>query len=157
MSIRILIQLGLASILLIISAGAAWYEGSEILDDPWEWKYTAIFSQKVNGQVEYASDILPIDHFVYAAKFVPTFPLLMLLSGTYLIVLLGYILLKRSHKMFSYFLSCFGILFMVISSLLSKSPTIGLKIFFNSFLLIGMLLIVIAMVKIFTNKIEDVC
>lgn len=156
MSIKILIQLGLASILLIFSTGAAWYEGSKILEDPWEWKYTAIFSHMVNGQVKHASDILPIDHFVYAGKFLPTFPLLMLLSGTYLIVLLGYILLRRTHKMFSYFLSFIGVLFLIISSLLSNSPTIGLKIIFNSFLLIGIFLIVIALVKIFTNKIKEV-
>jgi hypothetical protein len=64
----------LASILLIFSTGFAWYEGSKILDDPWEWKYTAIFFQKVNGQVKQASDILSTDHIVYAAKFLPTFP-----------------------------------------------------------------------------------
>ena len=62
--------------LLIFSTGVALYEGSAILEDPWEWKYTAIFSQMKNGQVENVNDILPIDYFVYAAKFVPTFPFL---------------------------------------------------------------------------------
>lgn len=101
LSFKFIIQFALAAIFLILSTGATWYEGSTILEKPWEWKHTAIFSQLANGQVEHLNDILPIDHFVYAAKFAPTFPLLMLLSATYLIILVGYILLKRKDRTFS--------------------------------------------------------
>lgn len=82
-----------------------------------------------NGQVENLNGILPIDHFVYAAKFAPRFPLLMLLSATYLIILGGYILLKRKDRTFSYFLSGVGVLFLVLSGFVSKSSTTGLKFF----------------------------
>ena len=152
MSFKIIIQFGLASILLIISTGAAWYEGSTILEKPWEWKHTAIFSQMVNGQVENLNDILPIDHFVYAAKFAPTFPLLMLLSVTSLIILVGYILLKRKDRTFSYFLSGVGVVFLILSGFVSKSPTTGLKIFFVSFLLIGIFAVAIALLRFFNKK-----
>jgi hypothetical protein len=156
MSFKVLIQLGFASVPLLLSTGVAWYEGSTLLNEPWEWKHTAIFSQMANGSVESINDILPIDHFVYAAKFAPTFPLLMLLSCTYLIVLIGFILLKRNVKIFSCFLVCIGVLFLILSGFISNSPTIGLKIFFYSFVVIGILSIVIALSRIFNNKTEEV-
>lgn len=134
---------------LVFSTLVAWYEGSSILNTPWEWRYTAIFSEIVNGPVMQADDILTIDYFVYAAKFTAIFPLLMLLSSTYIIILLGYVLFKRNIKKYSYFLSCIGVIFLVLSVLVSSSPTIGLKIFFNCFLLLGILLIVIALLRLF--------
>lgn len=156
MSFNIIIQSSIALMVLIFSTLASWYEGSKILHASWEWKHTAIFSEMVNGPVKQASDILPIDYFVYAAKFLPTFPLFMLLSVTYLLILIGYILLKRNDKMFSYFLSCIGIFFFVLSGFVSNSPTIGLEIFFNSFLLIGILSIGIALLRIFNNKTKEI-
>ena len=156
MSFKIIIQSSTALMAFIFSALASWYEGSTILEVSWEWKHTAIFSEIVNGPVKQASDILPIDYFVYATKFLPTFPLIMLLSGTYLLILIGYILLKRNDKMFSYFLTSIGILFLVLSGFVSNSPTIGLKIFFTSFLLIGMISILIALLRIFNNKTKEI-
>jgi hypothetical protein len=152
MSFRVIIQLVLASILLLFSTGAAWYEGSALIEHSWEWKYTAIFSGIVNGQVENASDILPIDYFIYAAKFAPAFPVLILLSGTYLIILMGYILLKRNHKMFTYYLTSFGVSFMVLSGFVSNSPTSGLKIIFASLLFFGILFLVFALVRLYRLK-----
>lgn len=149
MSLKIIIQFGLASLLLILSTGAAWYEGSTILEKPWEWKHTAIFSLMANGQIENLNDILPIDFFIYAAKFAPTFPLLMLLSATYLIILIGYILLKRKDRTFTYFLSGVGVVFLILSGFVSNSPTTGLKIFFVSFLLIGIIAVAIALLRFF--------
>ena len=156
MSFKIIIQLGFASVLLLLSTGAAWYEGGTIVNEPWEWKHTAIFSQMANGSVDSINDILPIDHFVYAAKFAPTFPLLMLLSSTYLIVLIGFILLKRNVKTFSYFLICIGFLFLFLSGFLSDSPTTGLKILFNTCLIIGILSIVIALLRFFNDTTKEV-
>jgi len=156
MSFKIIIHSSIALMAFIFSALASWYEGSKILDVSWEWKHTAIFSEMVNGPVNQASDILPIDYFVYAAKFLPTFPFIMLLSGTYLLILIGYILLKGNDKMFSYFLTSIGVLFLIFSGFASNSPTIGLKIFFISFLLIGMISIVIALLRIFNNKTKEI-
>ena len=90
------------------------------------------FFHTKNGQVESVIDILPIYYCVYAAKFAPTFPFLMLIGDTYSIILLGYILLEHKDKMFSYFLSCLGVLYLGLSSFVSKSPTDGLKFFLKS-------------------------
>ncbi|WP_166462444.1 YjdJ family protein [Psychrobacillus vulpis] len=155
MTFNIFIQSCIALMFLVFSTVASWYEGSKILHLPWEWKYTAIFSKVVNGPVEKASDILPIDHFVYAAKFAPTFPIIMLLSSTYLLILVGYILFKHNDKKFSYFLSSIGVLFLVLSGFVSNSPTIGLKYFFTIFLFIGIISIVIALIRIFQYMTKD--
>jgi hypothetical protein len=160
MSIRMMIQFGLASMLLLFSTGSAWYEGSQILEDPWEWKYTALFSQMENGKVENANDIVPIDHFVYAAKFTPAFPLLMLFSGTYLLLLIGYMVLKRNHKMFAYLLSFVGVLFLVLSNLISRSPTIGLIFIYNTLISSGILLLIVGFIRTYQlrkdNKNEEI-
>lgn len=156
MSFKIIIHLSVASMAFIFSALASWYEGSKILDVSWEWKHTAIFSEMLNGPVKQASDILTIDYFVYAAKFLPTFPLIMLLSSTYILILLGYILLKRNDKLFSYFLTSIGVIFLVLSGFVSNSPTIGLKYFCISFLLLGMISIVIALNRFINNKTREI-
>lgn len=153
---KIMIQLGLSSMLFLFSTIVAWYEGSNILGNSWEWKYTAIFSQLMKGEVVQPSDILLIDYFVYAAKFFPTFPILMLLSGTYLVILIGYILFKRSQKVFAGFLSCMGILFLGISGLVANSPIDGLQTFFNLFFLIGILMTVAALLRVFSAKTKEV-
>jgi len=156
MSFRVIIQLVLASILLLFSTGAAWYEGSALLEHSWEWEHTAIFSGKANRQVENAVDILPIDYFIYAAKFAPAFPLLMLLSGTYLIILIGYIFLKRNHRVFTYYLTSIGVLLLVLSGFLSNSPTSGLKIISISLLFIVILLLVSILVRLVKNKAKEI-
>jgi Domain of unknown function (DUF4306) len=153
---KMMIQLGLGSMLFLFSTLVAWYEGSNILGDPWEWKYTAIFSQWMNGEVIHPSDILLLDYFVYAAKFFPTFPILMLLSGTYLVILIGYILFRRSQKVLAGFLSFMGILFLGISGLVANSSIHGLQTFFNLFFFIGILMTVAALLRIFRTKTKEV-
>ncbi|MGE6486949.1 DUF4306 domain-containing protein [Paenisporosarcina sp. NPDC076898] len=156
MSFKIIIQLSITLFAFIFSSLATWYEGSKILDVPWEWKHTAIFSEIVNGPVKESSDILIVDYFVYAAKFLPTFPLIMFLSGSYVLILIGYIVLKRRKKMFSYFLTSIGVLFLVLSGFVSQSPTRGLKVFFLSFLFVGILSIGIALLRLFDNKTKEI-
>ena len=142
-----MIQLGLSSMLFLFSAIVGWYEGSNILQNSHVWKSTAIVSQWLNGQVIYSSDILLVDYFIYAAKYFPTFPILMLLSGTHLLILIGYLLLKRSQKGFAGFLSLIGILYLGISGIVANSPTNDLQIFFNLFFIMGILLMVAALAK----------
>ncbi|MEH7440625.1 YjdJ family protein [Neobacillus drentensis] len=80
--------LGLAILVLCFSTVLAWYEGSNIVDDSFEWKYTAKFTTYFNGDVSDYHDINQLDYFIYAAKFHPFFPILMLVSGSVIIVLI---------------------------------------------------------------------
>ncbi len=59
------VQLGTAALLFLFSALASWYQGSELLKVPWEWKYTAKFTKLLYGEdsIKYAHDISQLDFF----------------------------------------------------------------------------------------------
>ncbi|MFE4133287.1 YjdJ family protein [Peribacillus sp. YIM B13482] len=139
----------IAAFLLLLFSFCTWYEGSEILDNPWEWKYSTHFSQMLNDQVMDDQDISNLDYFVYAAKFKPLFPVLMVLTFSYLIILTGYALFKRSSKKIALFLAGFGVLFLISSGIVSNSPTVGGNIFQAFFLISGMMAIMGAVLSYF--------
>jgi hypothetical protein len=146
MSIKLIFQFGLALILLLFSAGVTWYEGSEVVDNSLEWKYSTPFTHLLNGGVEQSSDILPLDYFVYAAKFKPTYPILMLASVLYLLTISVYLLFKRNSKRFSYVICILGLVFLALSIGLYNSATTGANMFFNMFLVMGFLYIGLALI-----------
>lgn len=135
------IQFGVASCFLLISFFATLYEGSNILTDPWEWRYSTPFTQLFYGVVNNPSDISQLDYIVYAAKFHPTFPIIMFLSGLYLLVLIGYYTLKQEKKLFAYYLTFLGGGLLLCSYTISNSPTVGGRIMFSLFLICGLLCI----------------
>ncbi len=134
---RFLPQAGVASILLLFSTVAAWYEGSAILNDPWEWKYSTPFSQLLYGEIQSSNQILQLDHFIYAAKFQPTFPVIMIISSLYLFILTGYHFLRRQHRLFTYYLSFLGGGLFLLSYFSFNSPTPGGQILFYIWVLSG--------------------
>ncbi len=136
---RMFIQFGIASILMLFSTAVSWYEGSAILDNPWEWRYSTPFTQLLYGEVSKPSDISQLDYFVYAAKFQPTFPIIMIISALYLLVLVGYLLLKREDNLLDIYISLLGICLLLLSYFVFNSPTFGGQIFFFIFLTSGIL------------------
>lgn len=158
---RFLFQFGIASILLIISTVAAFYEVSAIVDNPWEWKYSTPFSQFLYGEVTSNSSISQLDYFIYAVKFQPTFPVIMVISSLYLLILIGYHFLKPQHKRFAYYLTFLGGVLFLLSYFIVNSPTFGGQIFFYIWLVSGVLCIVTAVIIYFqilnrnTNKITN--
>lgn len=145
---KYIIQYLLASILLFFSTLAAWYEGSAIRENPWEWKYTALFSKKFNGWIVNSSDISQLDHFIYAAKFHPTYPILIILSLSYILILSGYLLFKNDIKKMVIFLFSFSIIHILLGIAVSDSPTIGGKYFTVIFLTIGIVSSVLSFLKV---------
>jgi hypothetical protein len=101
---RFIFQFGAAFVVFLFSATAAWYEGSALLDHPLEWKNTTPFTQLFHGPVQSGVDILQWDFFIYAAKNQPTYPMIMLISGLYLLLFCGYYLFKRVKKWYAYYL-----------------------------------------------------
>ncbi|SIR84480.1 protein of unknown function [Peribacillus simplex] len=142
MTFNNLLQMIIAALFLIVFTFCTWYEGSEIMDRPWEWKYSTYFTQVDDDQAMDAGDISNFDHFVYAAKFKPLFPFLMVLTASYLIILTGYILFKRSIKKVALFLFGLGVLFLLSTGFVSNSPTVGGNIFQAFFLIGGMIAII---------------
>ncbi|WP_053361471.1 YjdJ family protein [Bacillus sp. FJAT-27251] len=144
--IRIIIQCGIASFFLLFSTAVAWYEGSAILDNPWEWRYSTPFTHLFYGAVSNPSDISHLDYFVYASKFQPLFPVIMVLSSLYLLALIGYFIFKQEKKGFAYYLSFLGVGLFLLSYFTSNSPTVGGHILFSLFLICGSLCITTALI-----------
>ena len=132
------IQFVLAVIVFLFSTFSAWYEGSELRDTWWEWKYSAMFSNWKHGTVTNVSEISGFDHFIYAAKFKPLYPILMTISLLYILVLLATWLLRNHTNKLSLFFSLLGLTLFLASSLTFRSPTMGLEWFTWLFLLAGM-------------------
>ncbi|MGG2063932.1 YjdJ family protein [Bacillus sp. S14(2024)] len=95
MKIRYMVQFGVVFIFFIVSAIISWYEGSNLIEDSFDWKYSAKFTNYFKGSVSDSHDIMQIDFFVYAAKFYPIPVMIMIASFGYMLFLSVYIALKR--------------------------------------------------------------
>lgn len=120
----LIIHLGIGLVFFLFSTLATWYEGAEILDRPSEWKYSTPFS----GLVLKAGDISRLDYFVYAVKYKPTFPVVMVLSGIYLIITGGYYIFKSKKNVFAIFLSIIAAGLFVLGFRLVSSVTEGAQL-----------------------------
>ncbi|MGG1676080.1 DUF4306 domain-containing protein [Neobacillus sp. NRS-1170] len=149
MSFKIIFQFILTLSLIFFAAIATWYEGSELIDNSWEWQYSAPFSKMLNGEINGKQDISQLDYLFYAVKFKPVFPTVLLLSSLYFFILSGYMFLRSNHKIFCYFLSIVGIVLIIPSIFLSSSPTIGAGIIRNILLLTSVLILGISLVIYF--------
>ncbi|TWT09275.1 YjdJ family protein [Planomicrobium sp. CPCC 101079] len=134
-----IVSLLVAACVFVFSALISWYEGSQLLDIPWEWKHTAVFSSWLIGEVTSSKDILAIDHFIYAAKFEPLFPFLMASSAIVILFLLASWLFKNKNKGMKRFSLLMSLVFFCISAFLSDSPTAGLGFFATYFGLLGII------------------
>ncbi|WP_332651422.1 YjdJ family protein [Lysinibacillus sp. 54212] len=95
---KYIVQLIVASILFVFSMLVAWYEGSAIIEHSYEWKYSTPFSSFFEIEVVTGKEIFALDYFVYAAKFQPLFPMIMLITLLYIMFLLIVMLKKFNHS-----------------------------------------------------------
>ena len=111
---RFIFQFCVATGVFLFSTLAAWYEGSVILNHPSEWRNSTPITQLVYGEVQHSNNILQWDFFIYAAKYRPSFPMIMTVSGLYLLIFLGYYFFKRVRKWYAYYLFLIsGVLFLL--------------------------------------------
>jgi hypothetical protein len=120
---RYVVQFGLGVVFLVFSSFATWYEGAEIVDRPFEWKYSTPFS----GEVLNKSDISQLDYFVYAVKFKPTFPIVMALSSIYLFIVAGHYFLKNRKRLFIGYVSLIAAFLFILGWLIFSSSTAGAR------------------------------
>ncbi|MCM3443847.1 YjdJ family protein [Metabacillus halosaccharovorans] len=137
------IQYVIASIVMLFSTLAAWYEGSAIRDNPWEWKYTAYFSKLLNGEITSSADLSQLDHFIYAAKFSPIYPSFIVLNLFYILILSGNLFIKSEKKRMKYFIFLCIVTFL-IGAVVSDSPTIGGRYFAIIFTTLGIIHLALA-------------
>lgn len=127
-----------AIITFVFATLVSWYEGGQLRDHSLEWEHTAVFSNWVNDGFTNADNLLVIDHFVYAAKFEPLFPLLMATSFLVLVFQLAFWLFKERRAGWNTFLLFMSIVSFGMCSILFDSPTIGFKLFSLFFGLVGL-------------------
>ncbi|KGP71139.1 DUF4306 domain-containing protein [Pontibacillus yanchengensis] len=128
---------------LVFTVMASWYEGSALRGNPWEWEYSAVLSKLVNGEISTKSDIVQLDHFVYAAKFKPLFPLLMTSCLIYLVTLLMYTFARGEIQILRSFHIVMASFCLVLSMVMFQSVTIGGTLFAGLFLFISFVQIVV--------------
>lgn len=136
---RYMLQLIIGIFTLAISTFIAWYEGSAIIENSFEWKYSTPFTGLFNIEITNGRDISQLDYFVYAAKFQPLFPAIMMVSVLYILSIIGYYLIKRNTKWAIGFWGLTGCICIFLSGLIFNSPTIGGRIFFGLTLVSGIL------------------
>ncbi|MFG6147423.1 YjdJ family protein [Halobacillus sp. B23F22_1] len=146
-----LIQASILLVILAFSTFVTWYEGSALLDNPWEWEYSTLFSQMLSGEVRSDEHISQLDYFVYAAKFHPVFPTVMVISSIYLILLIGYRLLKDYSKWLMLYLASCGCALLTISFFLMNAATRGGEILTITFMGSGLLVLCFALLMYFTR------
>lgn len=122
---RFIFQFGAASVVFLFSTLAAWYEGSAILDHPSEWRISTPITGMFYGNVHVSSDISQWDFFIYAAKYRPTFPMLMTVSGVYILIFIGFYIFKRLKKWYAYYLFLISGALFLLSYLSFESSTDG--------------------------------
>ncbi|WP_369902213.1 YjdJ family protein [Bacillus manliponensis] len=98
MRTRYITQYGICLMFFIISTIMSWYEGSNLRENSFEWKYTAKFTNYFKGPVTEPSDIMQIDFFIYAAKFHPIPVWMMIASAAYIFLLSLYLVVKKMRN-----------------------------------------------------------
>ncbi|MFB4166145.1 DUF4306 domain-containing protein [Alteribacillus sp. JSM 102045] len=137
-----IVQLALASVLFIFATICAWYEGSEIFYKTFEWNRSTFFSNLNGNVIRSKDDIHVLDHFVYAAKFKPIFPLLMTFSLAYILFLVTFLINRNSLKLGKIIRGILGLFYFAVCILFLNSSTIGGKILLTSCLIIGTIFLI---------------
>ena len=140
---KYVLQIIVGITILALSTFIAWYEGSAIKDIPWEWKYSTPFSRLFNIEIANGHDISQLDYFVYATKYQPLFPTIMLISTYYILTVFGCYLLKYQPKWAIIFWGLMSCIILSFSIFMLNSLTIGGRSFFWSTLIIGVISIVV--------------
>ncbi|MEK3953630.1 MULTISPECIES: YjdJ family protein [Psychrobacillus] len=140
---------------LVVSTFIAWYEGSTITNNSLEWGYSTPFTKLFNIEITNGRDINQLDYFVYAAKFHPLFPAIMIVSAFYILSVVGYLLIKSKSKWTTGFWGLLSCIMLLLSGFIFNSPTIGGRILFWIALVSGLISIAVAMfvgLRNFKNK-----
>jgi hypothetical protein len=130
---RFIFQFGATSAVFLFSSLVAWYEGSALLDYPSIWPSSTPVTQLMHGTVHVSSQISQLDFFVYAAKYEPTFPMMMTVSGLYLLVFLGYYIFKKVRKWYAYYLFLISCSLFFLGYFCYESSTDGAQKMFTLF------------------------
>ncbi|WP_301857470.1 DUF4306 domain-containing protein [Planococcus shenhongbingii] len=139
MNFKNVVLLIAASLVFVFATLVSWYEGGQLRDISWEWEHTAVFSNWFNGEVDRGSDIIVMDHFVYAAKFEPFFPFLMAVSLLFIVFRVALWIIKDQTVIRNIFFLFMAATSFSLSGIFLDSPATGFKLFSIFFGIIGIL------------------
>ncbi|MFL8938041.1 DUF4306 domain-containing protein [Rossellomorea oryzaecorticis] len=137
---RVVTQIGLGVAVLLFSLFATLFEGSEIVERPFEWEY----STPLSGDVKEGSDISKLDYFVYAIKFKPTFPIVLAISMVYVLVVAGYLFISRK-RFYSLYLPVLAVLQLIVGWFMFSATTSGAQALSYVFIACGLVFLLIAL------------
>ena len=129
----------------------SFYEGSNILDDPFDWEHSTPFTHLLIANPSFPTDIVFLDYFVYAIKFYPFYPILTLISGVMLFVL-SLPIINRDKNSISILLVLLGILGISLSVAFFSAQSLGSAVYRHSFLFMGLFLTIYGGVSIARNR-----
>ena len=129
------LHLPIALFFLIFSLFGTWYEGSNILENSFEWGDSAPFSTLFHGPLTSEADIMQVDFFVYASKFYPFFPTVLLLSVLYLLTVLGVCTIEDRRRR-SLFFRIYTVCLLVVLAAVQLQH-VDTKYYYTSCLFIG--------------------
>ena len=138
---KYVVQIIIGMLVLTGSTIVAWYEGSTIIDKPWEWRYSTPFSQLFKTEVVTGREISQLDYFVYAAKYEPLFPIMMVISLFYIVAVIGVFFMNYHVKwaiVYGGFISSSLVFFAIFAF---NASTEGGTIFFYMALMMGIIMI----------------
>jgi len=153
--VRYIIQFVFVMIILLFSSLASWYEGSELLNRPFEWKYSTPFSEMMNGEVVSKADIIQLDYFIYSLKFQPFYPLLMIMSILYLVYMSTYLLLRKNLKKFYLILGTTGIALLLLSAIANDFSSQGGQYVSQLFIALGIVNLLFAVGYLFKEHVNS--
>lgn len=122
---KYLLQIIIGLSFLVVFTFIAWYEGSTITHMSWEWKYSTPFTSYFNTEILNGNDIHQLDYFIYASKYQPLFPTLMLIMIVYILSILGLYLLKTRSKWSTIFWGLAGSILLIMCAFISIPSTTG--------------------------------
>lgn len=128
------------------------YEGSNIVNDAFEWQRSTPFTHLLVSNPIFPQDIVWLDFFVYAIKFYAVYPIMTLISAA---LLLG-LTIRNMNKSKKVYINISGIFLGVITLYTSlaffSAHSLGSTVFRYSLLGIGMILVLCASYSIFRHK-----
>lgn len=143
---KYVLQLMIGFLFFVFSTIIAWYEGSAIIENSFDWKYSTPFSKLLNIEITNGHDISQLDYFVYAAKFQPLFPSIMMFSALYMLVVLIVLLQRFKQRVAIAVSTTIGLLLVGICGLLVKAQVIGGPVLFRISLLSACSFLAIALI-----------
>ncbi|MFP7494628.1 DUF4306 domain-containing protein [Terribacillus saccharophilus] len=142
----------LAGFAFIFFLTLSLYEGSNLVEDVFEWPRSTPFTHLLVSDPIFPQDIVWLDFFVYAIKFYPVYPIMTLICAT-LLLFLTIQKLNSSRKWYSSILEIlFGFLILYTSASFFTADSFGSTVFRHGLSLVGYLLVLHAGYSIFRRK-----